>query len=204
MVLPRCSTGIRAWWPCGAMSSNDAGCATQARPRARCMRARPRPRSARRTRGHAHPPDVDVLHRRRAVRRGHVHPLRHEPEPRVPGARLASLEGAEDAVVVASGNAACALSLLSCAAAGGHIVAQRDLYGGTLRILNRELPRLGIETTYVADGAWADAAAAEHGSAAAGGAVQSDAARDGHRRGSCVAAGAAASRSLWMPRSRRR
>jgi cystathionine beta-lyase/cystathionine gamma-synthase len=72
-------------------------------------------------------------------------------------ARLASLEGAEDAVVVASGNAACALSLLSCAAAGGHIVAQRDLYGGTLRILNRELPRLGIETTYVADGAWSGA-----------------------------------------------
>lgn len=72
-------------------------------------------------------------------------------------ARLASLEGAEDAVVVASGNAACALSLLSCAGAGSHIVAQRDLYGGTLRVLNRELPRLGIETTYVADGDWAGA-----------------------------------------------
>ncbi|CAN5747807.1 PLP-dependent aspartate aminotransferase family protein [soil metagenome] len=66
-------------------------------------------------------------------------------------AKLSALEGAEDAVVVASGNAACALALLSCVASGGHIAAQRELYGGTLRILNRELPRLGINTTYVDD-----------------------------------------------------
>jgi cystathionine beta-lyase/cystathionine gamma-synthase len=71
--------------------------------------------------------------------------------------KLAALEGAEAAVVLASGNAACALSLLSCAAAGCHILAQAELYGGTLRILNRELPRLGIETSYVRDGeAWQD------------------------------------------------
>jgi cystathionine beta-lyase/cystathionine gamma-synthase len=73
-------------------------------------------------------------------------------------AKLAVLEGAEDAVVLASGNAACALALLSCVAAGGHVAAQRELYGGTLRILDRELPRLGIETTYVpVGGDWADA-----------------------------------------------
>jgi cystathionine beta-lyase/cystathionine gamma-synthase len=64
-------------------------------------------------------------------------------------AKLAALEGAEDAIVVASGNAACALTLLSCVASGSHILAWAELYGGTLRILNRELPRLGIETTYV-------------------------------------------------------
>jgi cystathionine beta-lyase/cystathionine gamma-synthase len=71
--------------------------------------------------------------------------------------KLAALEGAEAAVVLASGNAACALSLLSCAGAGSPILAQAELYGGTLRILNRELPRLGIETSYVRDGdAWQD------------------------------------------------
>jgi cystathionine beta-lyase/cystathionine gamma-synthase len=63
--------------------------------------------------------------------------------------KVAALEGAEDAVVVASGNAACALALLSCAAAGGRIVAQKELYGGTLRLLQREFPRLGIRTQYV-------------------------------------------------------
>lgn len=72
-------------------------------------------------------------------------------------AKLCALEGAEDAIVVASGNAACTLALLSCVASGDHIVAQRTLYGGTLRILNRELPRLGIATSYVSDGDWAAA-----------------------------------------------
>lgn len=72
--------------------------------------------------------------------------------------KLSALEGAEAAVVLASGNAACALSLLSCTGAGGHIVAQRELYGGTLRILNREMPRLGVDVTFLPDGAgWADA-----------------------------------------------
>ncbi|MEX1182998.1 MAG: aminotransferase class I/II-fold pyridoxal phosphate-dependent enzyme [Gemmatimonadota bacterium] len=66
-------------------------------------------------------------------------------------AKLATLEGAADAVVLASGNAACALALLSCAGAGGHIVAQRELYGGTLRLLRRDLPRLGIDTTLLPD-----------------------------------------------------
>jgi cystathionine beta-lyase/cystathionine gamma-synthase len=63
--------------------------------------------------------------------------------------KLCALEGAEDALILASGSAACALSLLSCVGAGGHIVAQRELYGGTLRLLNRELPSLGITTTFL-------------------------------------------------------
>lgn len=72
--------------------------------------------------------------------------------------KIAALEGAEQAVLVASGNAACAMALLSCAAAGDRVVAQQELYGGTLRVLNRELSRLGVEVTYVpVDGDWAAA-----------------------------------------------
>jgi cystathionine beta-lyase/cystathionine gamma-synthase len=72
--------------------------------------------------------------------------------------KIAALEGAADAVVVGSGNAACALALLSCAGAGGHIVAQQELYGGTLRILDREFPRLGIRSSRVPlDGDWDEA-----------------------------------------------
>jgi cystathionine beta-lyase/cystathionine gamma-synthase len=79
--------------------------------------------------------------------------------------KLAALEGAEDAVVVASGNAACALALLSLARAGDRVVAQRELYGGTLRLLTRELPRLGITVELVdPTGDWA---AALQGGAAA-------------------------------------
>ncbi|HEX6308586.1 MAG TPA: aminotransferase class I/II-fold pyridoxal phosphate-dependent enzyme [Longimicrobiales bacterium] len=65
--------------------------------------------------------------------------------------KLRALDGAEDAVVLASGNAACALALLSCVGAGGHIIALPELYGGTLRILRRELPRLGIAVTFLPD-----------------------------------------------------
>jgi cystathionine beta-lyase/cystathionine gamma-synthase len=73
----------------------------------------------------------------------------NNPNHLATAARIASLEGAEDAVLVASGNAACALALLSCARAGTRIVAQQELYGGTHRLLDRELPRLGIECEYV-------------------------------------------------------
>ena len=72
--------------------------------------------------------------------------------------KLSDLEAAEDAVVLASGNAACALSLLSVTGAGGHILAQRELYGGTLRILSREMPRLGVTVTFLPNATgWADA-----------------------------------------------
>jgi cystathionine beta-lyase/cystathionine gamma-synthase len=72
--------------------------------------------------------------------------------------KLRALEGAEDAVVLASGNAACALSLLSVHRGRRAYRAQRELYGGTLRILSREMPRLGIEVTYLPNAAdWAAA-----------------------------------------------
>jgi cystathionine beta-lyase/cystathionine gamma-synthase len=74
-------------------------------------------------------------------------------------AKLAALEGADAAVAVASGNAAMSLLLLSLAGAGDTIVAPRQLYGGTLRLLVRDLPRLGVETRFVdyAASDWADA-----------------------------------------------
>ncbi|NIP83709.1 MAG: cystathionine beta-lyase, partial [Gemmatimonadetes bacterium] len=59
-------------------------------------------------------------------------------------AKLAALEGADAALPVGSGMAAIALTLLAFAANGDHIVAADALYGGTLTLLTRELPRLGI------------------------------------------------------------
>lgn len=65
-------------------------------------------------------------------------------------AKLAALEGAEAAVVLASGMAALATGVLSVCGHGDHVVAAPDLYGGTHVLLDAELPRLGIETTYAA------------------------------------------------------
>ena len=64
-------------------------------------------------------------------------------------ARLAALEGAEDAVVLASGMAAMALAVISVVSSGDHVVATDAIYGGTRALLEKELPRFGIETTFV-------------------------------------------------------
>lgn len=69
------------------------------------------------------------------------------------GRRIASLEHAEAGLVCGSGMAAISLAILTFAGSGDHIVAARSLYGGTLKLINTELPRLGIRTTFVdADG----------------------------------------------------
>jgi cystathionine beta-lyase/cystathionine gamma-synthase len=59
-------------------------------------------------------------------------------------AKLAVLEGAEDALVTASGMAAISGTLLGLLAAGDHVLAQRGLYGGTHELLTHEFPRLGL------------------------------------------------------------
>ncbi|HUP01046.1 MAG TPA: PLP-dependent transferase [Gemmatimonadota bacterium] len=64
--------------------------------------------------------------------------------------KLAALEGAEAALVLASGMAALATAILSVCGHGDHVVAAPSLYGGTHILLDRELPRLGIEVTYAA------------------------------------------------------
>jgi len=72
--------------------------------------------------------------------------------------RLAAVEGAEDAVVLASGMAAMACAAISVVSAGDHVVATDAIYGGTRALLEKELPRFGIETTFVdfSAGGWRD------------------------------------------------
>ncbi len=65
------------------------------------------------------------------------------------GERIAALEGTEAALVVASGMAAISMTLLTFAGSGDHVVAARELYGGTFDLLRNELPRYGIETTFM-------------------------------------------------------
>src|ERR1700741_3966299 len=57
--------------------------------------------------------------------------------------------GPEDAVVLASGMAAMACAVISVVSAGDHVVATDAIYGGTRSLLEKELPRFGIETTFV-------------------------------------------------------
>jgi len=71
------------------------------------------------------------------------------PNHEVLAAKLAALEGAESAIAVGSGMGAISLVILAFAGSGDHVVAAHTLYGGTANLLTRELPRLGIETTFV-------------------------------------------------------
>lgn len=63
--------------------------------------------------------------------------------------RIAALEGGVAALSVASGAAAISYTIEALAANGGHIVAQKTIYGGSANLLEHTLPGLGITTTFV-------------------------------------------------------
>ena len=64
-------------------------------------------------------------------------------------AKIAALEGAETAVVTASGSAAISATLLSQLRAGDELIATRQLYGGSYRLLRDIFPRYGIVVRHV-------------------------------------------------------
>jgi len=73
---------------------------------------------------------------------------------------IADLEGADDALAFASGMGAIASTVLALTSAGGHVVAAKQLYAGTLAFLQGPCARFGIDVTLVdgtAPGAFAAA-----------------------------------------------
>lgn len=70
--------------------------------------------------------------------------------------KAAALEGTESAIALGSGMGATAMTLLALTGSGGHVVASSRLYGATQALLRDELPRRGIETTFVDpdEGGW--------------------------------------------------
>ena len=63
--------------------------------------------------------------------------------------RIAALEGGAAALATASGAAAITYTIETLAEGGGHIVAQKTIYGGTYNLLAHTLPKYGIKTTFV-------------------------------------------------------
>ena len=63
--------------------------------------------------------------------------------------RLAALEGGSAALAVSSGAAAITYTIEALAANGGHIVAQKTIYGGSFNLLSHTLPQYGVTTTFV-------------------------------------------------------
>jgi methionine-gamma-lyase len=71
------------------------------------------------------------------------------PTLAVAEAKLAALEHGEAAVVTASGMAAISSALLAALETGDELIATRQLYGGTYRLMRDILPRMGIKVHFV-------------------------------------------------------
>lgn len=69
--------------------------------------------------------------------------------------KLAFLEGAEKGLVLSSGMAATSVSIMALVKTGEHIISHADIYGGTFGLFNEVFPRLGINTTFVDPGDFA-------------------------------------------------
>ena len=63
--------------------------------------------------------------------------------------RIAALEGGVAALAVASGAAAITYTIENLAQNGDHIVAAKNIYGGSYNLLAHTLPQYGIETSFV-------------------------------------------------------
>ncbi|MEY8827648.1 PLP-dependent aspartate aminotransferase family protein [Sedimentitalea sp. XS_ASV28] len=89
---------------------------------------------------------------------GYTYSREGHPNADVVAARMDAMEGASGGVMTGSGMAAVSAVLMGLLNAGDHIVGGNQLYGRSMRLMNEDLPRLGVATTLADPG---DAAAIE-------------------------------------------
>ena len=82
-------------------------------------------------------------------RAGHIYSRISNPTTAVLEERIAALELGVAGIATASGHAALHLAIVTLMGQGGHIVASRSLYGGSINLFTHTLPRFGITTTLV-------------------------------------------------------
>lgn len=73
----------------------------------------------------------------------------NSPNAEVVQSRIASLEGAEAAVLLGSGMGATACALLALLRPGDHLIASSWIYGGTAALLSKEFAALGVDISFV-------------------------------------------------------
>ncbi len=88
---------------------------------------------------------VDALYDRSA--QGYIYARERHPNADQLAAKIAALEGAESALVCASGMAAISAAILPLLGQGDHLLLAAELYGKTTVLVARELARLGITHT---------------------------------------------------------
>src|SRR5437870_9551755 len=80
---------------------------------------------------------------------GNVYSRISNPTVAVFEERMAALEGGRAALATATGQAAEVTAILTLCESGDHIVSASTLYGGTYTLLEVNLRKLGIDTTFV-------------------------------------------------------
>jgi cystathionine beta-lyase/cystathionine gamma-synthase len=73
----------------------------------------------------------------------------NSPNAEIVQERVAALEGAESAVLLASGMGAVACALLALLRPGDHLLASAAIYGGVSRLLSTEFATFGIDVTLI-------------------------------------------------------
>jgi cystathionine beta-lyase/cystathionine gamma-synthase len=92
---------------------------------------------------------TDMEEQVRATPTDHFYTRYGNPTHTVAENAIAELEGAESALLFASGMSAITTTVLALTKAGDHIVAQRDIYGGATKFFTQWLPKFGVEVTLV-------------------------------------------------------
>lgn len=80
---------------------------------------------------------------------GYAYAREGHPNWSLVGDKLAWMEGAAHGVVTGSGMAAVGAAFLGELKAGDHVLAGDQLYGRSLRLLQEELPRMGVAVSFV-------------------------------------------------------
>ena len=80
---------------------------------------------------------------------GYTYAREGHPNASVLASKIDVLENASGGIITSSGMAAISTTVLALLKQGDHIVASDQLYGRTWRMLKHDLPKMGINTTFV-------------------------------------------------------
>ena len=93
----------------------------------------------------ASPDALDAQYEGRA--KGYTYAREGHPNADVLAQKIDAMEGASGGIITGSGMSAIAAVLFGLLKAGDHVIGADQLYGRSLRMMQQDLPRLGIETS---------------------------------------------------------
>ena len=92
-------------------------------------------------------PDPDTLDQQYDQKSGFTYAREGHPNASVLAQKIDMLEGVDGGIVTGSGMSAIGAVFLGCLQAGDHVLGGNQLYGRTLRLMDQDLPKFGIETS---------------------------------------------------------